>query len=81
MTMKKIAGILNAIDDAVMSFSLKDEVFIYIRPPTEKSYGIPIEEFNTLHGIVPVCSNCKKIRTDDGYWQKGGSLCLRSHRG
>ena len=70
MTMKKIASILNAIDDAVMSFSLKDEVFIYISLSTEKIYGIPIEEFKTLHGIVPVCSNCKKIRTDDGYWQK-----------
>jgi 7TM diverse intracellular signalling/7TMR-DISM extracellular 2 len=26
-------------------------------------------EIKTLHGILPICANCKKIRTDDGAWQ------------
>ncbi|MCG8568626.1 MAG: transporter substrate-binding domain-containing protein [Spirochaetes bacterium] len=23
---------------------------------------------NTLSGLLPICSNCKKVRNDDGYW-------------
>jgi DNA-binding response OmpR family regulator len=26
-------------------------------------------EINVLKGIIPVCSNCKKIRNDEGYWR------------
>jgi hypothetical protein len=27
------------------------------------------EELKTLRGIVPICAKCKKVRTDQGYWQ------------
>ena len=27
-----------------------------------------IAEINTLQGIIPICSNCKKVRNDKGYW-------------
>jgi len=27
-----------------------------------------INEVNTLHGLLPICANCKKIRDDKGYW-------------
>ena len=29
-----------------------------------------LEEINTLQGFIPICSNCKKIRDDKGYWQQ-----------
>lgn len=29
-----------------------------------------LEEVKTLQGIVPICSMCKSIRDDKGYWQK-----------
>jgi len=29
-----------------------------------------ISEIKTLHGIVPICSFCKKIRDDQGYWSQ-----------
>lgn len=29
-----------------------------------------IDEVKTLQGILPICSSCKKIRDDSGYWQK-----------
>jgi len=29
-----------------------------------------LSEIKTLHGILPICANCKKIRNDEGYWQK-----------
>jgi DNA-binding response OmpR family regulator len=28
------------------------------------------EEIKTLHGILPICCNCKKIRDDQGYWRQ-----------
>ena len=29
-----------------------------------------LEEIKTLKGIPPICSSCKKIRDDKGYWQQ-----------
>jgi hypothetical protein len=29
-----------------------------------------MKEIKTLHGLLPMCSNCKKIRNDQGYWQQ-----------
>ena len=28
-----------------------------------------LNEVRTLRGFLPICSNCKKIRNDKGYWQ------------
>jgi PAS domain S-box-containing protein len=28
------------------------------------------EEIETLRGILPICSSCKKIRDDKGYWEQ-----------
>ena len=27
-----------------------------------------LDEIKTLRGIIPICSNCKNIRDDKGYW-------------
>lgn len=29
-----------------------------------------LEQIKTLSGIIPICSNCKKIRDDKGYWEQ-----------
>ena len=29
-----------------------------------------LEEIRVLRGILPICSYCKKIRSDRGYWQE-----------
>jgi PAS domain S-box-containing protein len=29
-----------------------------------------LEEIKTLSGLVPICASCKKIRDDEGYWEK-----------
>ena len=29
-----------------------------------------LKEIRTLSGLIPICSNCKDIRNDEGYWQK-----------
>jgi hypothetical protein len=29
-----------------------------------------LDEIKTLEGIIPICSSCKKIRDDKGYWNR-----------
>lgn len=29
-----------------------------------------LSEIKTLRGFIPICSHCKKIRTDKGYWEQ-----------
>ena len=29
-----------------------------------------LEQVKTLRGLLPICAWCKKIQSDDGYWQK-----------
>lgn len=29
-----------------------------------------LDQIKTLRGIVPICASCKKIRDDQGYWEK-----------
>lgn len=36
-----------------------------------------LEEIKTLRGILPICSFCKKIRNDQGYWDQVESYVSR----
>ncbi len=27
-------------------------------------------KIDTLHGLLPICANCKKVRDDNGYWEQ-----------
>ncbi len=29
-----------------------------------------LQEIKTLHGLIPICASCKKIRDDQGYWNQ-----------
>ncbi len=37
-----------------------------------------LAEVKTLSGLIPICSNCKKIRDDSGYWQQV-EIYVRNH--
>ena len=37
-----------------------------------------LKKVNTLSGLIPICSNCKKIRDDEGYWQQV-DIYMRDH--
>ena len=37
-----------------------------------------LEQIKTLQGILPICSSCKKIRDDKGYWQQV-EVYIRDH--
>ncbi len=40
--------------------------------------GTAMEKIKTLQGVVPICSNCKKIRDDQGYWNQV-EVYMRKH--
>ncbi len=39
-----------------------------------------VTELYELRQIIPICSSCKKVRTDQGYWEKVDSY-LQKHAG
>lgn len=40
------------------------------RKKAEAELQKALDEVKTLRGIIPICSYCKKIRDDQGYWSK-----------
>jgi DNA-binding response OmpR family regulator len=40
------------------------------RVRTQISLKKAFDEIKTLRGIIPICSNCKKVRDDKGYWEQ-----------
>lgn len=40
------------------------------RNQLRRELEIAHENLRTLHGLLPLCAGCKKIREDDGYWSK-----------
>jgi len=37
-----------------------------------------VAQIKTLHGLIPICMHCKKIRNDEGYWEQL-EVYLRDH--
>lgn len=37
---------------------------------TNKELETALSEIKSLQGIIPICSSCKKIRDDQGFWQQ-----------
>jgi len=37
-----------------------------------------LDQIKTLHGIIPICASCKKIRDDDGFWNQV-EVYIRAH--
>lgn len=37
---------------------------------TNERLGTALTEVRTLRGFVPICSRCKKVRDDEGYWDE-----------
>ena len=64
--------------NAVPMFNEKGEIIYIIEELNDISELIQTKEIvdhlkneiNTLRGILPICSSCKKIRNDEGYWQQ-----------
>lgn len=48
------------------------------RKEAENALQKALSEVRTLRGFLPICSHCKRVRDDDGYWQQI-ELYLREH--
>ena len=36
----------------------------------DQDHRLAVEEIKTLQGLIPICSHCKKVRDDKGYWNQ-----------
>lgn len=63
---KKLASSLKQVSDRTGEL----EVEIVTRKQREKDLEEALSQIKTLKGFIPICSSCKNIRKDDGYWQK-----------
>jgi DNA-binding response OmpR family regulator len=43
-----------------------------------KDLSLALDKVKTLSGLLPICSSCKKIRDDSGYWQQV-EVYIRNH--
>lgn len=53
---------------------------ISARIEVEKNLKKAVNDVKILSGIIPICSHCKKIRNDEGYWQQV-ELFINKHVG
>ena len=82
---KSVAGVLlNSFAVAMLPWSLSFAVFngvigLYYgivkqtnlaREELIKDLQKALSEVKTLSGMLPICSSCKSIRNDEGYWQQ-----------
>jgi len=59
----KIIGLIGTVLDITVRKQIEKE-----REKLIDELQSALAEIKTLRGIVPICSNCKKIRDDAGYW-------------
>ncbi|MFP4379724.1 MAG: MASE3 domain-containing protein [Candidatus Sumerlaeia bacterium] len=79
-----VYGILNAIGHylklisfylvykAVIVKGLQNPYALLFKQLTDKNTELErnLNEIRTLRGLLPICSHCKKIRDDGGYWKQ-----------
>lgn len=73
-----VLGILCLLIFSIFIFwtrSLQREIIIRKKIENERNSLISqlqktLHEVKTLRGFLPICSNCRKIRKDTGYWQQ-----------
>ena len=60
-----IAGVVGVSRDITPIKTLEKERELLIQKLQEA-----LGKIKTLHGLIPICASCKKIRDDSGYWQQ-----------
>jgi len=59
---KRVFGVVQDITDRKRIEEERERLIVELRQA--------LEQVKTLSGIVPICSYCKKIRDDRGYWEQ-----------
>ncbi len=54
---------------AGINFAIRSAVFIGIALLVSHNAALT-RQIKTLHGLLPICMHCKKIRTTDGSWRQ-----------
>ncbi|OVE76156.1 hypothetical protein BVX97_01840 [bacterium E08(2017)] len=57
-----IVGIIRDITEQARLENERDELI--------KNLKDALQKIKTLKGLIPICSSCKKIRDDDGFWHQ-----------
>jgi len=66
---RPVLSILKKITEVEFKLS-KAEEEIQRRKEAEAELQKALSEVRTLKGLIPVCAGCKKMRDDEGYWQR-----------
>ena len=61
----RIAGI-SAVERDITAHKREDEERLQLISELTSALG----KIKTLHGLLPICASCKRIRDDGGYWKK-----------
>lgn len=62
LLMAMVTIILSSVSNILLAKSLELQL-------ANEKLVLAIDEIRTLRGIIPVCTECKKVRDDSGYWQ------------
>jgi PAS domain-containing protein len=62
---QQVLGTLVTLRDITQSKAMEREREALIHSLQES-----LERVQTLQGLMPICSHCKKVRQDDGYWEQ-----------
>lgn len=75
------AYLVKPVDDRKLTASIETTLYKAKRDAERaeriKKLSKTLNETKTLQGILPICCMCKKIRNDEGYWEKLESYIQR----
>ncbi len=74
---RPVLAILKQIADIKQELNLAQKE-IERRKAAESALQKALSEVKTLRGFIPICSGCKKIRDDQGFWQQI-EMYIRDH--
>jgi hypothetical protein len=61
------------VHDVIWTLDLATGRYAYISPSITRLRGLTVEEalaeVKRLSGLIPICSYCKSVRDDAGYWE------------
>ena len=71
--------IIGTIDSVIISSAVVSLIIYFVRNTASLELRVnertvelqeALEQIKTLRGIVPICSHCKQIRNDEGFWSQ-----------
>ena len=60
----------NKLLEKTISYAMERVKLLTAKNKLVHDLELALERIQTLEGIVPICSVCKKIRSDDGAWER-----------